>query len=215
MFFHHDQYQASFNNLNNSQNSLALDHNHPHYHQQQNLMFKPINTGVSASSTATNQHQFSSSQATNISSANNKPLNYEEMSQHLNLNYLNKMLVKHHPRPSAVSSFNARLTDNGGGYTMWDRRQDNLRLLLSNAFSQTENFLDKNVSYTSCIDTEPPRQQAKINIQQQQNNVNFNNSLPLPTSSSPFKRDSHQSNKTRNGNQSNSTKTDRKLTMLV
>ena len=53
----------------------------------------------------------------------------------LNLNYSNQMLVKHHPRPSAVTSFNARLTNQGGGYTLWNRKQDNLRFVLYNAFA--------------------------------------------------------------------------------
>ena len=67
----------------------------------------------------------------------------------LNLNFSNSMLAKHHPRPSAVTSFNARLTDSGGGYTLWNRKQDNLRLILSNAFSQTSNYLDKNRCFTT------------------------------------------------------------------
>lgn len=78
-----------------------------------------------------------------LNSANlNKNLNS------LNLNFSNSMLSKHHPRPSAVTSFNARLTDNGGGHTLWNRKQDNLRLILSNAFSQTSNFLDRNRCFT-------------------------------------------------------------------
>ena len=66
----------------------------------------------------------------------------------LNLNFSSSMLSKHHPRPSAVTSFNARLTDNGGGHTLWNRKQDNLRLILSNAFNQTGGFLDKNRCFT-------------------------------------------------------------------
>lgn len=52
----------------------------------------------------------------------------------LNLNNLASQIVKHHPRPSAVSSFNARTIDYGGGFTLWSRRQDNLRLLLTKTF---------------------------------------------------------------------------------
>ena len=95
----------------------------------------------------------------------------DDTSQHLNLNHMNKMLVKHHPRPSAVTSYNARLTDNGGGYTLWDRKQDNLRLFLSNAFNQTDNFMARNLSFTSGVA-----------------NNNINNSIEAP-------------NGTHNGNQ--------------
>ena len=79
----------------------------------------------------------------------------------INLNFSNAMLAKHHPRPSAVTSFNARLTDNGGGYTLWNRKQDNLRLILSNAFSQTNGFLPKNRCFTN-----------------NNSNNNFNDSIP-------------------------------------
>jgi hypothetical protein len=77
----------------------------------------------------------------------------------LHLNYSNQMLVKHHPRPSAVTSFNARLTNQGGGYTLWNRRQDNLRFALSNAFNQPASqhshlMLNKSRSFTS-INTDP------------------------------------------------------------
>lgn len=65
--------------------------------------------------------------------------------QKLNLNNLNLQYVKHHPRPSAVTSYNARLTD-GGGYTLWNRRQDNLRLILSKTFIETEKFSQKNTT---------------------------------------------------------------------
>lgn len=69
----------------------------------------------------------------------------------LNLNYLNTMLIKHQPRPSAVTSYNARLTNQGGGFTVWNRRQDNLRYLLTSAFnSKSEHlFLPKNRTYTN------------------------------------------------------------------
>jgi len=66
----------------------------------------------------------------------------------LNLNHSSSMLVKHHPRPSAVTSFNARLTDNGGGYTLWNRRQDNLRCVLTNAFNSSELFSKSSRNYT-------------------------------------------------------------------
>lgn len=65
--------------------------------------------------------------------------------QKLNLNNLNLQYVKHHPRPSAVTSYNARLTD-GGGYTLWNRRQDNLRLILSKTFLESEKFTQKNTT---------------------------------------------------------------------
>jgi hypothetical protein len=65
----------------------------------------------------------------------------------LNLNYANVQLVKHHPRPSAVTTFNARLTDYGGGYALWNRRQDNLRHVLSQCFMQNEKFLRKNPGF--------------------------------------------------------------------
>lgn len=61
---------------------------------------------------------------------------------------LTNNIVKHHPRPSAVTSFNARLTNNGGGYTLWNRRQDNLRHLLCNAFeSAASPHCSKNRNY--------------------------------------------------------------------
>lgn len=91
-----------------------------------------------------------------------RPLHFDEINQHLNLNYMNKMLVKHHPRPSAVTSYNARLTDSGGGHTLWDRKQDNLRFLLSNAFNQTDNFLNKNLSFTSGMDNNSEANSANI-----------------------------------------------------
>ncbi len=111
------------------------------------------------------------------------------------------MLVNHHPRPSAVSSFNARLTDNGGGYTMWDRRQDNLRLLLSRAFSQTDNFLNKNVSFTSCFDKLTPTHQ----LEHKHNNVKFNN-LSLPTDESSFKYENQEYQTNFNQHECNSKK---------
>ncbi|CAF1051945.1 unnamed protein product [Brachionus calyciflorus] len=61
--------------------------------------------------------------------------------QKINLNNLHLQFVKHHPRPSAVTSYNARLTD-GGGYTLWNRRQDNLRLILSKTFIETEKYIN-------------------------------------------------------------------------
>lgn len=93
---------------------------------------------------------------------------------------MNKMLVKHHPRPSAVTSYNARLTDNGGGYTLWDRKQDNLRLLLSNAFNQTENFLDKNLSFTSGMNSNSEANSANIKAPP---NPNYNYDNTQTTSS--------------------------------
>ena len=109
----------------------------------------------------------------NISQMNFTPENFK-----LNLNFLNTMLVKHHPRPSAVTSFNARLTENGGGYTLWNRRQDNLRLALTNAFSQTKNFLPKNRSFTSHIESpivfhppQPPPVKEEPNLKYSTNKI--------------------------------------------
>ncbi len=113
----------------------------------------------------------------------NKQFNSDEISKQLNLNYLNKMLVKHHPRPSAVTTFNARLTENGGGYTLWNRRQDNARLILSNTFSQTENFLQKNRSFTS--NPNPGSNSNSIDILNNNGNTAISQSLSIPYSSSP------------------------------
>jgi hypothetical protein len=106
---------------------------------------------------------------------------YDSIMPKLNLNYANQMVVKHHPRPSAVSSFNARLTNNGGGYTLWNRRQDNLRLLLTNAFSQSESFLPKNRSFTQPISQFVSSSPYKFNYDQTMSNSaaghNLNGSL--------------------------------------
>ena len=130
--------------------------------------------------------------ATSQSFVKSKPLNMDEISKHLNINYLNKMLVKHHPRPSAVTSFNARLTDNGGGYTLWDRRQDNLRLILSNTFAQTESFLNKNRSFTSGSVAETPQAPDLDDL-----NERANASLQLPADSNNF---SYHNNNIHNNN---------------
>jgi hypothetical protein len=62
-----------------------------------------------------------------------------------NLNYLSTMLLKHHPRPSAVTSFNARLASHGGGYTLWNRKQDHMRHELLSSFQSNDQMLfDRN-----------------------------------------------------------------------
>lgn len=132
----------------------------------------PLNSSNHTVNNSDNSYLMQSPSVKNSNSA--RPLGYNEISQQLNLNYLNKMLVKHHPRPSAITSFNGRITDNGGGYTLWDRKQDNLRLLLSNAFSQTENLLNKNV--ITNIDgesTTPSKTNVKCEPPQESNTKDF------------------------------------------
>jgi hypothetical protein len=90
------------------------------FQQNQNLLTSPSSPPPQSSS--------SSSSSTTLSSDT-----YYFDSILSKINQTNN-IVKHHPRPSAVTSFNARLTNNGGGYTLWNRRQDNLRNLLCNAF---------------------------------------------------------------------------------
>jgi hypothetical protein len=73
--------------------------------------------------------------------------NLNQIIAKLNLNYASVQVVKHHPRPSAVTTFNARLTDHGGGYALWNRRQDNLRHVMSQCIMQNDKFLRKNPGF--------------------------------------------------------------------
>lgn len=147
------------NNLNDYQNTYQNYLFNNMHQKQQPVLPSIFNSNIKAFTTGViptnNQNNLTTSSLSNGNSSNNlnRPLNFDDVSKHLNLNYMNRMLVKHHPRPSAVTSFNARLTENGGGYTLWDRRQDNLRLLLTNTFNQTENFLGKNRSFTMTTET--------------------------------------------------------------
>ena len=160
-----------------------------------NSIFKPFLTGLPLNApthpTVNNLNKNSNYQPpNNMNNQTQRPLSFEEISQQLNLNYLNKMLVKHHPRPSAVTSFNSRMTDNGGGYTLWDRRQDNLRLMLSNAFSQTENFLNKNHSFTSNLDQsiEP----SNMNFETKSNGKYKNNNDSVVNNTTKQEQNTHK-----------------------
>ena len=119
-----------------------------------------------------NQPQQGFNQPAQINSQQPIEPSYDSIIPKLNLNYANQMVVKHHPRPSAVSSFNARLTNNGGGYTLWNRRQDNLRLLLTNAFNQSESLLPKNRSFTQPINQFVSSSPYKFNYDQSVSNLN-------------------------------------------
>lgn len=102
----------------------------------------PTSKQISPSSTRVNrEHQFQPIVVTQTS----QPAIAQHQS--LNLNYMNMQVVKHHPRPSGVTSFNARLTDYGGGYALWNRRQDNLRHVLTDCFMKNPKVLRKNASF--------------------------------------------------------------------
>ncbi len=116
----------------------------------------------------------------------------------LNLNHSSSMLVKHHPRPSAVTSFNARLTDNGGGYTLWNRRQDNLRCVLTSAFNSSELFLKSNRNYTM-PNSEFMQTQEHYLIEQNQND-DFNTSVGKSNQTSNNYSNEHSDYHTTNTN---------------
>lgn len=126
---------TSFNNLSKYNLQSFETHNNSSSIYAQ----EPINFQQDFSISDLNSNMFiNTEQAQNfiIQQPQKQELNPNQIIQKLNLNNLSIQMVKHHPRPSAVTSFNARLTDNGGGFTLWDRRQDNLRLELSKTFLQ-------------------------------------------------------------------------------
>ena len=100
--------------------------------------------------------------------------NLNQIVAKLNLNYMNIQLIKYHPRPSAVTTFNARLTDNGGGYALWNRRQDHIRHVLSQGFSRNEKLLRKNPGFifaASSSDSSSQNEAANYTIQKSANSV--------------------------------------------
>lgn len=141
----------------------------------------PTNTCLSFNENMDNLKSLLSNNATHSPSMTHRhrlsksPDEFNSSASKLNLNHSSSMLVKHHPRPSAVTSFNARLTDNGGGYTLWNRRQDNLRCVLTNAFNSSELFLKSNRNYTM-PNNEFMQTQEHYLIEQNQND-DFNSTV--------------------------------------
>jgi hypothetical protein len=163
---HYNNNQSFNQDLNNLNDIIFLSPSQPppyQQHQQHQQHYDPPNNLLSPSS---------SSRSNMISESNY----FDSIMSRLNLNQFNQHIVKHHPRPSAVTSFNARLTNNGGGYAVWNRRQDNLRNLLCNAFdASNSSSVNSNLKDASFSFNQPLLAATSIADMKNFNNNNNNN----------------------------------------